>query len=224
LEEALSIGRELGDPWTVATALRNLGLTENILGNYEAARDFLEQSRGIWEGMGEEGRFPQANTLLFLSDLAINQDKDEWATELLTEASEMLRGPGDLNFLAYAVRRLGQVACRAGNFAKATALSTESLRLNLEIRDPRGVMACLATFSAIAAAQGDFDRATELAGAVEHLLTSKGLRLLLVDAMQFHRTLELVHKSLGKKQFERGWARGLQMDLDMAIARATKKA
>ncbi len=38
LEEALAIGRELGDDWNIATALRTLGLLENIQGNYAAAR------------------------------------------------------------------------------------------------------------------------------------------------------------------------------------------
>ena len=51
LEEALSIGRELGDRWNIATALRNLGLLENIQGNYLEACSFLEQSLEIWRDM-----------------------------------------------------------------------------------------------------------------------------------------------------------------------------
>ena len=54
LEEALSIGKELGDRWNIATALRNLGLTENIQGNYQQAQTFLEQSLAIWQDMGLE--------------------------------------------------------------------------------------------------------------------------------------------------------------------------
>ena len=75
LEEAMSIGKELEDHWNIATALRNLGLIENIQGNYQQAQTFLEQSLAIWRDMGEDGKMGRAWTLIFLGDGAINQGK-----------------------------------------------------------------------------------------------------------------------------------------------------
>ena len=74
LEEALSIGRELDDPWNTATALRSLGLFETIQGNYPAARSFLDESLEIWRGMGPQRTPGSAITLNFLGDLALLQE------------------------------------------------------------------------------------------------------------------------------------------------------
>ena len=75
--------------------------------------------------------------------------------------------PCDLNFLAYAVRRLGQLAWRAGDYERAAAHCQESLRMNREVADWRGTCACLAGFVAIAVGKGDYETAAVLAAAVE---------------------------------------------------------
>jgi predicted ATPase/DNA-binding SARP family transcriptional activator len=216
LEEALSIGREFGDRWNIATALRNLGLLENIKGNYSEARLFLEQSLNIWREMGSAGKMGAAWTLIFLGDVALNHDEPEWARSLYEESSAVLRERGDMNFLAYSVRRLGQLAWREGDYEKANILCKESLNLNQKVGDPRGMIATLAGFAAIAVAQGKYQRAAKLMAAVETQISSTdirhhegvvgqqqflamdaiGLRLLYVDRMEYERNLDsLAHKT-----------------------------
>jgi non-specific serine/threonine protein kinase len=130
LEEALSIGREFGDNWNIATALRNLGLLANIQGDYQDARGFLEQSLNVCRDMGEDGKMGYANGLIFLGDVALNHGEGEWARSLYEEAVAILRKPGDINFLAYAVRRLAQMLWRYGDYKRAVELCKESLKLN----------------------------------------------------------------------------------------------
>ena len=218
LEEALSIGMEFGDRWNIATALRNLGLLENIKGNYLEARTLLEQSLVIWREMGREGKTGSAWTLIFLGDGALKHDEAEWARSLYEQAITILRELGDMNWLGYAVRRLGQLLWHEGDYEAAIVLCRESLNLNQEVGDPRGLMACLVGFAAIAVAQARLERAAKLMAAVETQLPSIGIRLLYMDKMEYDRTLALLSAKLGEKTLATFWAKGKGMSLEQAIA------
>jgi predicted ATPase/DNA-binding SARP family transcriptional activator len=223
LEEALSIGRELADSWNTAVALRNLGLHENIEGNYEAAGTFLERSLEIWAAMGASGNMGKANTLIFLGDVALNQSDRPRARSLMQEASEILREPGDMNFRAYAVRRLGHLAWLDGDFEQAEARCAESLKLNQGAGDPRGVFASMAGFGAIATAKSEYERAATLLGAVDSQLAAVSVKLLYMDRMEYERNLAILREKLTKKAFDKCWAKGHAFSLDEAIAMALKE-
>lgn len=223
LEEALSIGRELGDQWNTATALRNLGQIENIKGNYLEARTLLEQSLVIWREMGSDGRMGGAWTLNFLGDVALIHYEAEWARSLFEEAIAILREPGDINFLGYSIRRLGQLSWQEGNYKAAFALCKESLNLNQQVGDTRGMIACLAVFAAIAAAQGKFERAAKLMAAVDTQLTSIGIQLLFVDRIKYERNLAFLHETVDQKALATYWEKGKRMRLEQAIAFALEE-
>lgn len=217
LEEALSIGRELGDPWNIATALRNLGLHASIHGNYEQAQTLLEQSLQIWQEMGPEGGLGSSWTLIFLGEVALHQEQPERARLLLENANTILREIGDHNFLAYSIRNLSQLAWREGNYENATDLCKESLTLNQEVGDLRGVIACLAGFADIAVGQGKIERAARLMATVENQLALIGTRLLILDRMEYERNLALLRAKLDEKTLARFWEKGKAMTMQRAI-------
>ena len=217
LEEALSIGRELGDPWNTATALRNLGLIENIKGNFLEARTLLEESLMIWREMGREGETGSAWTLIFLGDVAFLHYETEWTRSLYEEAVRILSGPGDINFLAYAIRRLGQLFLREGDYQEAIALCKESLDLNLEVSDPRGTIACLASFAAIAVAHRKLERAAKLMGAIEDQLSVMGIRLIYIDGTEYERSLASLREKLDEKTLAKFWDKGKGISLEDTI-------
>jgi non-specific serine/threonine protein kinase len=223
LEEALSIGRELGDPWNTATALRYLGLLASMQGNYVEARSLLEQSLEIWRRMGPEGQTGVSWTLTFLGDVALNQNESKEARSIFEECVAIQREIGDKNFLAYSVRRLGLLAWREKDFARATMLCQESLSLNRELGDPRGVLACLAGFADIAVVQGKFERGATLIAAVETQLAGMGMRLLPVDKLESERNLALLLTQLDDKTFKKFWGKGRAMSLEQAIAFALEQ-
>lgn len=223
LEEALSIGRELGDRWNIATALRNLGLLENIQGNYPEALSFLEQSLAIWREIGSEGKTGSAWTLIFLGDVAFNQNDIDKARSFYTEAIAFLRQVGDKNFLSYSVRRLGQLAWRDGEYEKVITLYKESLNLNQEVGDLRGVMACLTGFAGIAMAQEKYQHAVQLMAAVETQLSAIGIHLLYIDKKEYERNLALVRAKLDEKTLTKFWEKGKGMSFDDAIAFALEE-
>jgi predicted ATPase/DNA-binding SARP family transcriptional activator len=225
LEEALSIGKELGDRWNIATALRNLGVMNNIRGNYSEARVFLEQALKVWRDMGTEGKLGSAISLAFLGDVALSCNQVEKARSLYDESVAGLKEPdvGDNNFLGYPIRRLGQLAWREGNDENAISRCKESLRLNYEVSDPRGVLCCVAGFAAIAVSHGRWERAAKLMAAVETQLATIGIDLWYMDKMEYERNLALLHAKLDEKTLAKLWEKGTGMSFDDAIAFALEE-
>jgi predicted ATPase/DNA-binding SARP family transcriptional activator len=224
LEEALDIARELGDQRNIATALRYLGLLASMQGNYVEARSLLEQSLEIWRMMGPEGKGGLSWTLTFLGDIALNQNESNEARSIYEEAVEILMEIGDKNFLAYSVRRLGLLAWREKDYRTAIALCKESLSLNRELSDLRGVLACVAGFADIAVAQGKFERAAQIMAAVESQLVSMRMRLLPLDKMEYERNLATLREQLDGKTLGNFWEKGAAMSLEQAIVFALEAA
>ena len=179
-------------------------------------------SRQVGE-MGPAGKTGSAWTLIFLGDVAFLHYEARLARSIYEEAVGVLREPGDINFLAYAIRRLGQLLWHEGDNEAAFTLCKESLNLNQQVGDPRGTIACLAGLAAIAAAQGRFERAAKLMAAVDTQLASIGIRLLFIDQLEYARNLADLRAKLDEKNFNKFWAKGKRMSLDDAIALALEK-
>jgi hypothetical protein len=176
--------------------------------------------------MGAEGTLGYAIALSFLGDVALNQGEAELARSLYSESVVVLRKPelGDVNFVGYPIRRLGQLAWREGNYENAISFCAESLRLNHVVSDPRGVMCCVAGFAAIAIAQGQFERAAKLMAAVETQLSSMGIRLLYMDKIEYEHNLTLLRTQLDEKDCSNLWAKGRTMTFEQAIALALEES
>ena len=166
-----------------------------------------------------------ANAQIFLGDVAQNCNEAEWARSHFEKSAVMLRetGDGDINFIAYSIRRLAQMSWREGDYEKAFTLCKESLELNQEAGDPRGVIACLAGFAASSVAQGKFERSATLMAAVETQLTTIG-KLLHMDEAEYDRNLALLKTQLDGKIFAKCWAKGKAMTLERAIGFALQDA
>jgi predicted ATPase/DNA-binding SARP family transcriptional activator len=217
-EEALKIARDLGDQANIAMALRNLGLLENIQGNYSKARSFLEQSQLVSREMGVEGRNNLAWTLLFLGELALNQDQMKQARQHFEESAAILRELENVNYLAYAVRRLAHLSWLEDDKEKAIRFCRESLTLNHEVGDPRGVIACLAGFVAIALLDGNLEKAAILKATIDAQMSSSGIQLLYIDAKEYQRNIALLGKQLSERQMNKFRAKGQAMTIEEAIS------
>jgi tetratricopeptide (TPR) repeat protein len=159
-------------------------------------------------------------TLMCLGDAALTYHEMKQARSFYEEAVTVWRDFGDLNLLAYSIRRLGQVAWRDGNYEKAARLYKESLILNQETADRRGMLACLVSFSTLASAQEDFERAAVLAVAVQTQLASTGTRLLPVDNMNLDASFTILCVQIEEKTLDEFRARGKMLTLEQAIAYA----
>jgi non-specific serine/threonine protein kinase len=218
IEEALSIGRELGDDHIIAQSLMNLGRNEGVDGNYSNARSLLEEGLSIAQKLGPEHKMEFILTKNFLGDVAWHQGDLKNARLFYEEGVSAFKEIRDQNFLAYTVRRLAQVACREGEFEKAALLCRESLSLNQGLRDARGILASLSAFAGIATARGKFVSAALLFGAVVSLLSALGTRLFHIDELEYDRNVAALREKLGRVTFEKAWVKGAAMSLEQAIA------
>jgi len=222
LDEALSIGRELGDKVIIARSLYNLGLIESMEGRYVEARSFFEQSLELFREPGFHNR-EYVLSLTFLGDVDFNQNDLESALLHYGQSISALRELKDRNFLAYVVRRMGQLKWYQGEYEKAALFCRESLTLNQELGDERGVIASISAFSGIATAQGRLAPAAQLFGAVEALLRSKNIQLVHMDRMEYDRNVATLHAQLDPLTFEKVWRGGSSMTLEQAIEFALKE-
>jgi len=223
IEQALSIGRELEDNSVIATSLCNLGLIENIQGNYARARSLLQQGLDLLQESGLESRREYLYAQMFLGDVALNQDDLQEAQRLYEQCSSTLREIHDGNWLAYIVRRLGQLAWHRGEFEEATELCKESLNLNQALMYDRGVIMCLSAFAGIALARGKALPAAHLFGAVSALLTARTIRLLPIDQIEYDRNVSSLRSQLDLATLENAWAKGAKMTLEDAVAFALEE-
>ena len=223
IEEALAIGRELGNDKIIAQSLTNLGRNEDVAGNYSKARSLLEESLDIGQKLGPEYMMENIVTKNFLGDVVWHQGDLKEARLLYEECAGALKDIHDQNFLAYTVRRLAQIACRQGEFEEAALLCGESLSVNRGLSDQRGMVACLSAFADIATARGKFVLAAQLFGAVESALSGLGIRLLHSDEMIYYSNITALREKLDQKTLEKVWAKGAAMSLDEAIAFALEE-
>ncbi|MGE5374124.1 MAG: tetratricopeptide repeat protein, partial [Bacteroidota bacterium] len=177
-----------------------------------------EQSQTIWREMNTAGNFGQDWASIYLGDVALNRGEVDLARSLYQDVVTLLREIGDINFLAYAVRRLGQLLWRNGDYGEAIALCKESLDYNQQVGSPRGVFGCLAGFAAIAIAQGRYQYAAQLMAAVETQMVSMGITPMYMDRQEYDRNLARLRTQLDEKTLTRFWAKGREMSLDQALA------
>jgi hypothetical protein len=104
------------------------------------------------------------------------------------------------------------------DFARAIALCQESLSLNRELGDPRGVLASVSAFADIAVVQGQFERGVRLMAAVQTQLALLGMRLLPVDKMEYERNLAQLRAQFDARSLNKFWAKGKELSLEQVIA------
>ena len=217
-EEALSIARELGDKRTMALALHFLGPVNHRLGDLARAQSLLEEGLMLWRGLGDADGI--ALSLTFLGDVTLDQGDDRRAQLLYEEAAGLLRQLQDRLFLGYQLRRLAQLALVRGENEKAAALCVESLNLNLEAGNKRGIAACLVGLAAAAAAAGRVLGAAKLLGASDAMLESVRARLLPGDQAQYNATLAAVRARLADGAFITTLTEGRGLPVEQVITEA----
>jgi predicted ATPase/DNA-binding SARP family transcriptional activator len=216
LEEALSIGNELGDKLIIAQSLCNLGLIALTEGRYSDAHFFFRRSLDLFHELGFRNK-EYIWSLTFLGDVVFHLNDLENTRKYYEQSTQALRELDDRNFLAYAVRRLAQLYWYCGEYERATHLCRESLVINQDLGDVRGIIACLSAYAGIATARGELTRAAKLFGAVETLLNSMHIRLVYMDRLERERNLSILYDQLVPASLEQAWKEGTSMSLEQAV-------
>jgi predicted ATPase/class 3 adenylate cyclase len=164
-EEALAEFRALGSEPGVAWTLTNLAIGPLESGRPEEARTMLEEAEALHLKLGNDAGVRRARHLLGQQAAAVGDL--ERARELLRDTAEGSRRVGDSFSEASSLHSLGDVELQSENIDAAEAAYIEGLRIAWHGGADRLVCYCLSGLAAVAAANGDADRAALLWGFAE---------------------------------------------------------
>ncbi len=157
-EECLALGRELGDTWLIAFALRTLGWLAKDQGQYEQATTLLQQSLTLAHAVGD--LFLVSDSMAGLAFVAWGQGDYARATALLEQGLAYAQKLGFTGGIAWELCDLGEMAYHQGDYTRAAALLAQSLTIRRKLGNQEDVAWTLHCLGQAALAQGD-DRAAQ---------------------------------------------------------------
>jgi predicted ATPase/class 3 adenylate cyclase len=214
-EQVVDVARAAGDPAPLANALSNLGGTVIAAGDVERAAALLEESVVLAQEAGDERVLALA--LNNLGDVALTAGDYRRAEASFEESLGLLRGRGDAANVARSLFNLGAVAFRLDRREDAREHLRESITICRDLGDKEDLAWCLEGFAAIAAAEGEPERAGLLLGAGEMLLGDMGAALKPFERQLHEETFASVLRSLGDAGLADTLSRGAELTTDDAV-------
>jgi predicted ATPase/DNA-binding SARP family transcriptional activator len=160
MQEALSLWRELGDEYGLATALQILATLAYSHEDCDEAQIYLSEGLLLARKIGNPALVARA--LLNLGNIALEQSEWSQAWTLYTESLSLSRSAGIRTRTAYALNNLGLVARYRGDFSAAQELLQESLEICRESEDRTGIAESLLNLGTISRLQSNHTNAREM--------------------------------------------------------------
>jgi predicted ATPase len=166
-EESLAISEQLDSSLAHALALNNLGVLADEQGDYDAARSFFEQTLVI----SKVNKLGWVNALSLGNLGAIAYVKKEFdaAREFHKASEDMYNQLGDKWAAALALCNLADTLRELGKYAAAQSCAKQCLTTFYELESRLDIARTLQSFAALAAKQGQSERAAKLFAAAEAL-------------------------------------------------------
>ncbi len=221
-EQTLLLARAQQDRGRIANALSNLGAIVLGAGDPERAAPLLEEAVILSRELEEKP--VAARALNNLGDLALTVGDYAQAEALFEESLDLLRELGDTSNVARSLFNLGATALRRGRYPDALSRFRESIALSRGIDDKEDLAWCLEGFAALAAAEGDPERATRLLGAAGVLLETIGGAFKPFERLLHDHTVAAAQTQLGATTFEAIRAEGAALNLQQAVEYAVEAA
>jgi hypothetical protein len=142
------------------------------------------------------------------------------------EGLRLRRELGDLVGTADSLINLGNAVFPQCNFKRAVALFEQALTLLHQVGDIHGIAVAVAQLGMVASKQGEYGRAAalflaaHLGGAAEHLREVLGVPLRSHLQVQHDRTVQALHKVIGRDRFSVTWHSGKALPPAQAMALA----
>lgn len=195
LERSVKDARASNDRATLGRALRYLGIVYLHEEDLTAAQQEFEEAAAINEQIGNRAEW--AITLSHLAEIALLQQKYGQAQQVGEQAVQLLRTTQNKNQLAGSLRRLAQAHSHQAQVAPALRYALESLDLNCEVGDRRGIAASIVVLSTLLAPQAQWSSIAQLLDAADALLTQANASLLPADQVEYDQIQSLCRKELG---------------------------
>jgi non-specific serine/threonine protein kinase len=207
-QEALEIGRRIGDPTVTAEALSGLARIA-LRTDVEEARRLCREALEITNGTAD--RLGRGNALHVLAVGAQMAGDFLEARELMRQRIAMAREEGNLATVGSESGNLSMVERQLGDLDAADALAREALTIYDNRGDSWAIPYGLSGLAAISAERGEFKRAAILIGAAEALISAQGAEWPPDERPHYERTVAACHESMGSSDFEQARTIGRAM-------------
>jgi DNA-binding SARP family transcriptional activator/predicted ATPase len=127
LEQSLALYAEIGDRWSMASLLDELGSQAELEGAYSDAGSLCQESLSLRRALGDQQGI--AYSLLRLGTISRFQGRVDDAEGSIRESLVISRELGDRDMVAQGIYRLGLVLILRGTFADAHSLLDESIAI-----------------------------------------------------------------------------------------------
>lgn len=171
-DESLRLFRRIGDGWSQAQLLKDLGLIACRSGDHSAAAELYEESLVLLREIGD--KYHLADTLMRLGELALFTGESARAVERFLEALSIARDVGNETAIIEGLMRYAEASETEGDYLAAGLLLEEALEIARRLSHERLVAAALHNLAYVALNAGDAVRA----------------QLLLSECTAIHRSLE----------------------------------
>ncbi len=167
LLKALAIAIDIGNQPHIASILNGLAITQMLLGNYNAAKEYGAKAFRAWEELGEPAS--AARILSNLADIYKAEGDYAQAQSLHAQVFARLQALGDSSGMAWSLNHQGDVARAQGDLPAARRVYEQGLTIFREQDDGPGVATSLLDLGRLASEEGAHDRA--------HTLFAESLRI-----------------------------------------------
>ena len=218
-EEALELCTELDDEAGSADAFFLSGYIASELGEFERARDALEQSIVRYRELGDGHSIllAKSNLASIYSELGDPERDRALTEETLAEA----RASGNKRIEAWARGGLAMwIVDQGGATEEALTLVHDGYRLHVEIGELGAIYDTLSRFAKILAAAERIEDATRLLAKSQALSKEMGGGTLGYIARRDEETLALIRAALDEETFGRAWQDGARLSTEDAVALA----
>ena len=140
-------------------ALRRAAVLAGVQGDFDVARTFAEESRTLYEGLGD--RRGVALSVSSIAESLLHEGEYARARELYEEARELFDELGDAWDVAAANVNLGYVALGEANYDRASTLAIDGLAHFEALGDPQSTATAVYVLGVAALANGDTRAAHE---------------------------------------------------------------
>lgn len=218
LEEAATLGRVLGNTWSIGFAELLHGIIDEDAGRLVQAEPRVREAVEIFRESADEPNYSLA--LTHLGVVAWGLGQLEASVEHLDAAVAIQRRRDDPWGLSASLSVLGLIAIQRGDLARAVPRLRECLELRKILGAQETYARSLSDFGVLAAATGAFEQAAMLFAAAEAQRDAVGGSLDEPERTTYERAITETRQRLGEAEFLAAWMAGKAMPVADAVAAA----
>ena len=215
LDEALSIGHTLQDPFCFVLCYSSLGDWAVLQGDYATARRHFLKALEWRRELGT--RWIIVAGLWQVANIMCLQGDYPQAEPMYVEALALARALGDQRSEAHIAQELGAVAIHLGDAERATTLLVESLSSFRKWADSLGIARCLMGLADLRQMHGHVEQAARVLSFVEAWLHSNQIQLVHFDRSNYERSVMAARAQLDEATFAKAWVEGSALTMEQAI-------